>query len=244
MSATADLLVGTLAEEIAAAARREGLRVFAVTTPATVVAALAARILGGAELAIAGGFTALDTDPEPTLRPGEAGRFTSGPVQRDWVSDIFSLLARGAAGVAVAPAQLDATGRTNLSAIGEPSRPSVALPGARGLPDNNAAPSHVWYLLAAHSPRVLVERVDVVCGPPPSPGTRRLLTPAGLFELTAAGWRCLWLAPDGAELVAAAPALGISVPSGVEIRDAPASRTLAALKQVDPENVRAAEFRR
>lgn len=240
MSSVADLLTGTLAEEIAAAAR-EGMRVFAVTTPATVVAALAARELGAERLAISGGFTALDADPVPSLEPGEGSLFSRGAVQRDWVTDVFTLLARGQAGVAVLPAQLDAAGRTNLSGIGPPGAPKVALPGARGLPDNNASPSRVWYLLGAHSPRTLVERVDVVCGPEPPPGAvRRLLTPAGLFELAAGGWRCVWLAPGGPELVEAAPGLGVAVDGDVETRAAPAEATLAALERVDPERVREA----
>src|SRR4051794_10498426 len=50
----ADLLTTALAREIA----DSGIDVFAVTSPATVVAAIAARNLGAPELAIAGGFTA------------------------------------------------------------------------------------------------------------------------------------------------------------------------------------------
>lgn len=242
MNALADLLVGTLAEEIVEAVG-EGLRVFAVTTPATVVAGLAARDLGAGRPAISCGFTALDGDPVPSLDPGEGSLFPRGPLQRDWVTDVFTLLARGQAGVAVAPAQLDAAGRTNLSGIGRPGRPKVALPGARGLPDNNSSPSRVWYLLGAHSSRALVERVDVVCGPAPPPGVqRRLITPAGLFDLGEAGWSCRWLAPGGAELVEGAPGLGVVVPAGVETRATPAEATLAALERVDPGRVRDAEF--
>jgi hypothetical protein len=219
----ADLLTGALAEEIAA---QPQLRVFVPTTPATEVAARAAQRLGHERLAIVQGFTAL-----------------AGP-QRDWATDVFTLLRRGLLGVAVAPVQLDAAGRTNLSGIGEPGRPKTALIGPRGLPDNNDTPCPLWYLLAQHSPRALVERVDVVCGPAPSAsaGPRRLLTPAGCFELTEGRWRARWLAPDGAELVAGAPAFGIEVPAGTPTRDAPDAATLAALEQVDSAGARRPEF--
>ena len=192
--AIADLLSAELAREIA----QTGLRAFAVTSPASVAAALAARELGAPGLALIVGFTALDGAPVPAVTLGEAGLLARGSVFRDDPGDVFAALARGRVGVAAAPAQLDACGRTNLSGIGPPGSPRVALPGARGLPDHRT-PSPVWYLFAQHGPRSLVERVDVVCGAvPPAGAIRRLLTAAGSFELTVAGWRCRWLTPGGA----------------------------------------------
>lgn len=219
----ADLLTGALAEEIAAQPR---LRVFVPTTPATEVAARAAQRLGHDRLAIVSGFTSL-----------------AGP-QRDWATDVFTLLRRGLLGVAVAPVQLDAAGRTNLSGIGAPGRPKAALIGPRGLPDNNDTPCPLWYLLAAHSPRALVERVDIVCGPAPSAsaGPRTLLTPAGCFDLRGGRWVARWLAPGGEELVGGAPALGIEIPPGTPARDAPEAATLEALAAVDPDGTRRPEF--
>ncbi|MCW3065995.1 MAG: hypothetical protein JWN32_3167, partial [Solirubrobacterales bacterium] len=141
----ADLLTAALAREIA----ESGVSAFAVTSPSTVAAAIAARELGAPDLAIAGGFTALDASPLPSTDLGEAGLLTDGPAVRDWPLDTFTLLARGRVGVATAPAQLDAAARTNLSGIGPPGRPQVALPGPHGLPDNNHSPSRVWYVFGA-----------------------------------------------------------------------------------------------
>ena len=170
----ADLLTAALAEEVAA---MSSLRVFVPTTPATEAAARAAQALGHPGLALARGFTDLD-----------AG-------QRGPALDVFTLLRQGRLGVAVGPIQLDAAGRTNLSGIGPPGRPKTALIGPRGLPENNDTPSPLWYLLPAHSPRTLVGRVDMICGPAPSGrGLRALLTPAGRFELRDGGWRATWLA--------------------------------------------------
>jgi len=217
-----DLLTGTLAEEIAAAP----IRVFVPTTPATAVAARAARLLGNERLSLSQGFTA------PAGLP------------RDWATDAFTLLRQGLLGVAVTPVQLDAAGRTNLSGIGTPGRPKVALIGPRGLTENNDTPSPLWYLFAQHSPRTLVERVDIVCGAAPSPdaGPRVLLTPAGCFDLAEGGWRARWLAPGGRDLIDAAPSFPIAIPEGTPERTAPSAATLAALVAVDPGGARLAEF--
>jgi glutaconate CoA-transferase subunit B len=234
-----DLLTAALAREIA----ESGVSVFAVTSPSTVAAALAARELGVPDLAIAGGFTALDASPVPSVDLSEAGLLSDGPAVRDWPLDTFTLLARGRVGVATAPAQLDAAGRTNLSGIGPPGRPKVALPGPHGLPDNNHSPSRVWYVFGAHSPRQLVARVDVVCGAVPPPGAvRRLLTPAGGFELTDGAWRARWLTPDGAALVAAAPGLGIALTGDEPVVEESDAEALAAVRAADPDGVRALEY--
>jgi hypothetical protein len=240
-TAIADLLTAELAREIA----ESGVRVFAITSPATVAAALAARAVAVPSLALAAAFTGLDAEPVPAVSLGEDGVFGRGTPVRDWAYDTFCLLARGRVGVAASPAQLDATGATNLSGIGPPGRPKIALPGAQGLPDNNCSPSRVWYLYPSHSPRQLVERVDMVCGAPPRAGVvRRLLTPAGCFELSPDGWQPLWLTPDGAELVAQAPGLGIRLRGDEPVRAEPDSRFLPAVRAADPDEVRAIEFAR
>ncbi len=138
-----DLLASALADEIAEAVAVGGVRVFAVTSPATVAAAQAARRLGAEGLAIAGGFTILDATPQPWVSPDERGMLSGGSAAPYPISDTFALLRRGQVGVATSPAQLDAAGRTNLSAVGPAGGPKVALPGPRGLPDNNHSPSRV-----------------------------------------------------------------------------------------------------
>ncbi len=218
----ADLLTGTLAEEIAA---QPQLRVYVPTSPATGVAVRAAKALGVERLAIVEGFTKLDGD------------------QRDWVLDVFTLLRKGWLGVAITPIQLDAAGRTNLSGLGAPGALKTALIGPRGLPDNNDTPCPLWYLLPAHSDRTLVPRVDIVCGPAPSGlGQRTLLTPAGCFDLVDGDWRARWLTSGGAELVASVPAFAIEIPDGTPTRDACAAETLAVLDAVDPAGARRREF--
>ena len=219
----ADLLTGTLAEELVA---QPQLRVFVPTTPATAVAARAARHLGAQRLALSDGLTAIGGGPP------------------DWATDVFTLLRRGLLGVAVAPIQLDAAGRTNLSGIGEPGRPKVALIGPRGLPDNNDTPCPLWYLLAAHSGRTLVERVDSRLRPRADRGdgaahaalVRRLLRPRGRPLARAVAHAGRRRPGRGG------PGFPIEIPDGIEVRETAAEATLAALAAVDPDGARRAEF--
>ncbi len=237
--AVADLLTSGLAGEIA----ESRISVFAVTSPATVVAALAARELGKPQLAIATGMTAIDASPIPSVTLGEAGLYPVGRPRADDPFDTFVLLARGCVGVAAAPAQLDRRGRTNLSGIGALGQPKVALPGARGLPDNNASRSPIWFMLADHSGRQLVESVDVVCGAAPLPSiARRLLTPAGCFELREHGWCARWITSRAPELIPQAPAFGIELSGTEPVIDDPDPLALRAVRRADPHDVRFVEF--
>ncbi|MFC5721504.1 CoA-transferase subunit beta [Streptomyces gamaensis] len=65
--------------------------------------------------------------------------------------------------VMMGAAQLDRHGNQNISCVGDWRRPRRQLLGVRGAPCNtlNHATS---YWVPRHSPRVLVERVDMVCG--------------------------------------------------------------------------------
>ncbi len=220
-----------------------GVRTLAVTSPMALVAGLVARRTGAPDLAIAAGFGILDAiDPVVSLTGGEAA-FGVDRAARGPASDTFVALARGRVAVAVTPAQLDVRGAVNLSGIGgEPGRPAVALPGHRGLPENNDSPSRVAYLLLDHSPRALVGRVDVESGPPPSPGRhRRLLTPLGEFALEpGVGWRAVTLSPGvTAEAVAERTGFAVTVGEEVGVTPEPTDEERAALAAADPHGIRA-----
>jgi acyl CoA:acetate/3-ketoacid CoA transferase beta subunit len=148
--------------------------------------------------------------------------------------------------VVVTPAQLDGRGAVNLSGIGgTPDRPGVALPGHRGLAENNDSPSTVVYLLTSHTPRALVDRVDVESGPPPSEGRHRaLLTPLGHFALEpGTGWRIVSLTPGvTVDDVAAATGFALSGDGDAPVTPPPTDEERAALAAVDPHGVRALAF--
>lgn len=242
MSDLADLLTVVLAREVVAA-RARGMRVLAVTSPVSLVAGLAATRLGAPDLAISAGFGVLDAvDPFPAVSLGE-GSYGTGAAHRSAPSDTFVTVARGLAGVCTTPAQLDAHGAANLSRVGgTDDRPGTALPGSRGIPDNNDMPGPVWYLFTGHSPRQLVAEVDFVSGPPPSPGRhRRLLTTLGLFALTPnAGWSAVSLHPGvSAEQVTEATGFAVAGTAAAPVTAAASDEERAVLKAVDPGRLRA-----
>lgn len=245
MSSLADLVTVTLIREVVAA-RSRGMRVLAVTSPVSLVAGLAARRRGAPDLAIAAGFGILDAaDPFPALTLGEASYGVDAAATAP-ASDTFVAVSRGFVGVCTSPAQLDGRGAANLSRVGGTDEaPGVALPGSRGLPDNNDMPGPVWYVLAVHSPRQLVERVDFVSGPPPSPGRhRRLLTPLGLFALEPGhGWSANSLHGDTtADQVRDATGFPVRVDDDVPRTSGPRAEEQAAVEAVDPHGLRSLEY--
>jgi acyl CoA:acetate/3-ketoacid CoA transferase beta subunit len=76
---------------------------------------------------------------------------------------IFDILWSGKRHVMMSPSQVDRFGNANISALGDFARPTRQLLGVRGAPGNtiNHATS---YWVPRHSPRVLVEKVDMVAG--------------------------------------------------------------------------------
>lgn len=236
-----DLITGLLVREFTAAVRADPpLRVLAATSMASLVAGLALRA-SGHDLAIAGGFAALDSDPTPSLSLGESALGVDRSPRRS-LFDTFGVLNRGWVGVAVMPAQLDARARTNLSFVGGAhGEPVVAFPGSRGLPENNTSPSRVWYVVPRHSPRTLVAEVDFVSGAEPEGSApRRLITNLGVFEYRQ-GWRADSL-HDGVVASDVDEATGFPIDCSEASVTPPLTGTeLIALAEVDPDDLRGLE---
>jgi glutaconate CoA-transferase subunit B len=107
---------------------------------------------------------------DPALLAGTASIFNN--------EDFYDLCMRGGLDIAfLGAAQIDAHGRTNVSAIGSWHRPRVRLPGGGGaavmMP--TARRAVVW--VTNHSPRTLVERVDFAT----AAGATTLVTPWAVF---------------------------------------------------------------
>jgi acyl CoA:acetate/3-ketoacid CoA transferase beta subunit len=112
-------------------------------------------------------------EPELLLTDGEAhivsgtwafGTAPAGPVE-SWMPyrSVFDVVWRGDRHVMMIPSQIDASGNTNISAIGSHAQPRAQLVGARGAPGNTVShPTSYW--IPSHSTRVLVAKVDLVAG--------------------------------------------------------------------------------
>lgn len=75
----------------------------------------------------------------------------------------LTMVTGGRRHVMMGASQLDRFGNQNISCIGDWSRPTRQLLGVRGAPVNTLNnPTSYW--VPRHSPRVFVERVDMVCG--------------------------------------------------------------------------------
>ena len=105
------------------------------------------------------------TDGEALLIGDVPAVGARAPVVEGWLPyrQHLALVATGRRHVMMGASQLDRHGNQNISCIGEWARPRRQLLGVRGAPVNTLNnPTSYW--VPKHSPRVFVERVDVVSG--------------------------------------------------------------------------------
>ncbi len=77
--------------------------------------------------------------------------------------NMFDVVFNGPRHIMMGATQIDRFGNQNIAFIGAPERPSVQLIGFRGAPGNTIN-NFTSYFVANHSPKVFVEKVDVVSG--------------------------------------------------------------------------------
>jgi acyl CoA:acetate/3-ketoacid CoA transferase beta subunit len=76
---------------------------------------------------------------------------------------VFDVVWSGRRHVIMGASQIDRYGNQNIALIGDPRRPKAQLLGMRGAPGNTV--NHTTsYFVPNHTPRVFVEKVDVVSG--------------------------------------------------------------------------------
>ena len=130
-----------------------------LASPMGLIPTLGARL---AQLTFAPGL--LLTDGEAHLLAPDPARTAPG-VTEGWLPyrSVFTMVAAGRRHVMMGAAQIDRFGNQNISCIGDWARPKAQLLGVRGAPGNTV--NHpVSYWVPRHSPRVFVERVDMVSG--------------------------------------------------------------------------------
>ena len=105
------------------------------------------------------------SDGESLFLAGVPPLFAKGDVVEGWIPfrRVFDVVAWGKRHVMMGATQVDRHGNQNISAIGDFDRPKRQLLGSRGAPGNTVN-NRTSYWVPRHSPRVFVERVDVVSG--------------------------------------------------------------------------------
>jgi len=115
----------------------------------------------------------LTFEPDLVLTDGEAALMANTPavsgtedmVREAWMPyrRVFDVVWAGRRHVMMMASQLDRFGNQNLSCIGDWHRPKAQLIGVRGAPGNSV--NHTTsYWIPSHTPRAVVESVDMVCG--------------------------------------------------------------------------------
>jgi acyl CoA:acetate/3-ketoacid CoA transferase beta subunit len=107
----------------------------------------------------------LISDGESLFLGGVPPLFAKADVVEGWIPfrKVFDVVAYGKRHVMMGATQIDRHGNQNISAIGDFAKPTRQLLGSRGAPGNTVN-NRTSYWVPKHSPRVFVERVDVVSG--------------------------------------------------------------------------------
>ncbi|MEU5053004.1 CoA-transferase [Streptomyces sp. NPDC021096] len=200
------------------------------------------------------------TDGEATLMADVPPLGTAPAVAEGWLPyrRHLALVTGGRRHVMMGASQLDRYGNQNISCVGDWKRPARQLLGVRGAPVNTLNnPTSYW--IPRHSPRVLVERVDMVCGvgydraaaagPAATRFHRipRVVTDLAVldFETPDHVMRVRSLHPGvTAGEVRAATGFPLTVPAAVPVTRAPTDAELRLIREVlDPAGLREGEVR-
>jgi len=105
------------------------------------------------------------SDGESLFLAGVPPLNAKGDVVEGWIPfrRVFDVVAYGKRHVMMGATQVDRHGNQNISAIGDWRQPKRQLLGSRGAPGNTVN-NRTSYWVPRHSPRVFVERVDIVTG--------------------------------------------------------------------------------
>jgi acyl CoA:acetate/3-ketoacid CoA transferase beta subunit len=131
------------------------------TVPA--IGARLAKLTFEPDLMMTDGIATIIENVPPVSGPGAGD--TAANVAESWVPfrTIFDLLWSGKRHVVMIASQIDRYGNQNFACIGPHAQPKAQLLGMRGAPGNTI--SHTTsYWIPNHSPKVFVEKVDVVSG--------------------------------------------------------------------------------
>ena len=196
----------------------------------------------------------MDAVPMPTLSLGQFLTDNQRAIPLT-MEDIFDAIFTDRFRIWINPAQIDQHGNVNISVIGAWDHPKVALVGSRGIPEDTSHLSQGLYYLTAHTPRVVVERVDFISGVGYTQERKEWLGSHGaptclVTDLGVFGWdpptgrmvpRSLHpgVTPD---VVKERTGFPLEIPRGVPVTPPPTAEEIAIIHAADPLEVRKLEF--
>jgi acyl CoA:acetate/3-ketoacid CoA transferase beta subunit len=145
----------------------------------------------------------LTSNPDLVISDGESLWLAGAPPLGEgadrvegWIPfrKVFDIIGYGKRHVMMGATQIDRHGNQNISAIGAWKQPTRQLLGSRGAPGNTVN-NRTSYWVPRHSPRVFVDRVDIVSGVGPKLAKEagpaaarfneihRVVTNLGVFDL-------------------------------------------------------------
>ncbi|WP_328679007.1 CoA-transferase [Streptomyces sp. NBC_00322] len=193
--------------------------------------------------------------PDLLMTDGEAMLVGLDGTTEGWLPyrQHLALVTGGKRHVMMGASQIDRYGNQNISCIGAWERPTRQLLGVRGAPVNTLN-NPVSYWVPRHSPRVFVERVDMVCGVgyDRAAGARyhripRVVSDLGVFDFETED-RSMRLASVHpgvtVEQIRQATGFALTVPDGVPYTREPSAAELRLIREViDPKGLREREVR-
>ena len=191
--------------------------------------------------------------PDLLITDGEAMLLDDDGTVEGWMPyrDVLRLVATGRRHMMMGAAQIDRFGNQNISAIGDWAKPKAQLLGVRGAPGNTI--NHpVSYWVPRHSPRVFVERVDMVSGigydrTPPCHEIRLVVTDKAVldFQTPDHSMRLRSVHPRvSVDQVRELTGFALTVPADVAVTPEPTDAELALIRErLDPSGLREAELR-
>lgn len=192
----------------------------------------------------------LTFSPDLLITDGEAMLLDADDAVEGWMPyrDVLRLVATGRRHMMMGAAQIDRFGNQNISVIGDWARPKAQLLGVRGAPGNTI--NHpVSYWVPRHSPRVFVERVDMVSGigydrTPRCHEIRLVVTDKAVldFDTPDRSMRLRSVHPSvTVDEVRALTGFALAVPGDVPVTPAPTGAELKLIRErLDPAGLREA----
>jgi len=221
---------------------RDGERIFfGVASPLPMVAALLAKRLHAPDLVILtlpGGVDPAPSDlPVSTVDP----RLVEGAAALITLADVFDLAARGRLDTAfLGGVQIDQHGRINMSAIGDPRRPKVRLPGGAGSAALMTTPRRTILWRTRHDTRTFVSELPFVTA---AGNVDRVVTPLCVLRRVDGLLTVESVHPfSSPDEVRAATGFPVEVGPETPVTPPPSDAELAALRAIDPRGVVASEL--